>query len=372
MTKNFLTLEQTIRKLASVKGDQPLEKDANDQIHVGGYTSKNFEVNRKAQELFANLPKDIDVDAMEKSANLHDLLFGIHKKVAASNRSSKQDIDKAEELVNKIMAIAKNVGLEDKHDHVNKSADFIRSKFDEKGNVFPTVSPDDVEKRFTSPPKDYQSEISSDNDVDNVKNFHISRNKRAQRKLKIIDDEYKSGEKEMSDLEKIRATFLEGYKKAKPVTPIEEGDDTKAIVAQRINSAQTAKNTLENQPNNPQAKQKMRDMEGAIRKRLADRLKNKLEDEKTKKRKELGLGEETIEEKCSNCSCKKCKKKQKLYEQYVELLERRAPRRGISRKQFMITVSKGQFRKRIRNDPKIISAHQKQGWAVIGGAEKKI
>lgn len=370
MTKNFLTLEQTIRKLASVKGDQPLEKDMNDQIHVGSYTSKNFEVNRNAQKLFASLPKDIDVDTMEKSANLHDLLFAIHKKVAASKRSTKQDIEKSEELEKKIMSLAKEVGLEDKHDHIKKSVDFIRSNYDEKGHVLPSVSPDDVEKRFSSPPKDYQSEISSDNDVDDVKDFHISRSMRAQRKLKIIDDEYKPGENQMSDLEKIRATFLEGYKKAKVLRPIEEGDDTKAIVAQRISSAQKAQETLKDQPNNPQAKQKMRDMERAIAQRLQQRMKNKLDSEKAKKRKEVGLGEEAIEEKCSNCTCKKCKKKQRLYEQFVELSERRAPRRGLGRRQFMITVAKGQFRKRIRNDPKIIVAHQKQGWAVVGGAEK--
>jgi hypothetical protein len=206
----FMSLEQTIRALGAKGASQPLEKDMNDQIHVGGYTSKHFEVSRDAQKLFAALPKDIDSDAAERSAHLHDKLFDLHKKVAASKKASKSDVDAAEDLSKKIMKIAKDINLEDKHGHVKDSVDFIKKALE--GEKKDTPDADSVAKAFATPPKDYQSDVKSDADIDNMAKFRISRDKRAQRKLKIIDDQFYPGVTNMDRIENVSPSFLEAMK----------------------------------------------------------------------------------------------------------------------------------------------------------------
>lgn len=196
----YMSLESTIRSLGAKRASQPLEKDMNDQVHAGSYTSKNFEVSRAAQLLFANLPKNVDSDDAEKSLQLHDKLFDIHKKVKASGRASPADIDAARRLHDQILKIARDMGIEDKHGHVKDSLDFIKSNLDQDGAAKTDISPDDAAKKFATPPKDYQSDVKSDSDIDNMAKFHISRDKRAQRKLKIIDDEFKLGETPMSSI----------------------------------------------------------------------------------------------------------------------------------------------------------------------------
>lgn len=196
----YMSLESTIRSLGAKSASQPLEKDMNDQVHAGSYTSKNFEVSKPAQKLFANLPKHIDSDDAEESLKLHDKLFDIHKKVKASGHASSADIDTARRLHDQILKIGRDMGIEDKHGHVKDSLDFIKSKFEDDGKAKDDISPDDVAKRFATPPKDYQSDVKSDSDIDNLAKFHISRDKRAQRKLKIIDDEFKPGEQPMGKI----------------------------------------------------------------------------------------------------------------------------------------------------------------------------
>lgn len=200
MTNKFMSLESTIRSLGAKSASQPMEKDMNDQVHAGSYTSKNFEVSKPAQKLFADLPKHIDSDDAEESLKLHDKLFGIHKKVKATGRATSADIIAARSLHDQILKIGRTMGIEDKHKHVKDSLDFIKSNLDTEGNAQTDVDANDVAKRFASPPKDYQSDVKSDSDIDNMAKFHISRDKRAQRKLKIIDDEFKPGESAMSKM----------------------------------------------------------------------------------------------------------------------------------------------------------------------------
>lgn len=208
----YMSLESTIRSLGAKGASSPLEKDMNDQVHAGSYTSKHFEVSKPAQKLFASLPKDVDSDKAEKSLQLHDKLFAIHKKTKAATRSSKQDVDSAQELHDQIMSLAKEMDLEDKHGHVKDSLDFIKSNIDTESNVKDDINPEDAAKRFAAPPKDYQSDVKSDADIDNLAKFKISRDKRAQRKLKIIDDQYIPGVTEMDRIENVSPSFLEALK----------------------------------------------------------------------------------------------------------------------------------------------------------------
>lgn len=208
-----MSLEQTIRKLGAKGVSQPLEKDMNDQVHAGGYTSKNFEVSAPAQKMFASLPKDVDADKAEKSLQLHDKLFAIHKKTKATERSTDADLKAAQELHDQIMSLAKEMNIEDKHGHVKDSLEYIKKMVDKEGNIKDDIKPDDVAKRYATPEKNYQSDVKNDSDIDNMAKFRISRDKRAQRKLKIIDDQYNPGVNEMDRIENVSPSFLEALKK---------------------------------------------------------------------------------------------------------------------------------------------------------------
>lgn len=235
MDNKYRTLESTIRSLTRKGVDMPLEKDMNDQVHAGSYSSKHFEVSASAQKLFASLPKNIDSDTAEKSLIAHDKLFHIHKKVAASKRATKQDVDHAQKLHDEIMSMADEMGGKEKHGHVKKSLDFVSKHLDDEPNTKEKVEPKDLDKRFATPPKDYMSDIKSDKDVDNLKDFHITRSKRAQRKLKIIDDQYNPlGVNGMfTKKPEVSASFLEALKQV--------AEYGKASIEEKNSTAELAK-----------------------------------------------------------------------------------------------------------------------------------
>ena len=192
-----MSLESTIRSLGAKKASSPLEKDMNDQIFVGSYRSKNFEVSRPAQKLFADLPKDINVDKAQRIAELSDKLFDIHKNVVASNRATPADKETAEMLHKDIMKLAGDLKMPDEFKYATDSLNFIKNKHEDTSNTKDDVSPEDIAKAYATPPKEYQSDVKSDSDIDNISKYRIARDIKAQRKLKIIDDEYHPGETKM-------------------------------------------------------------------------------------------------------------------------------------------------------------------------------
>jgi hypothetical protein len=172
----------TIRSVYEQR-DKRLEKDQNDQVAVGSYMTKYFEVSPKAQILYDNLPKGTNPTAAENSAIAHDRLFALEKEILAKNIANPEDVKRAEELHDRIMLFAKQMNLEKEHEYINKNLDTIKSlvKDDSKDSV-----EDQIAHRFASSPARRTPEP-KDTDIDSSK-FLIRRDLKAQRKLKIIDD----------------------------------------------------------------------------------------------------------------------------------------------------------------------------------------
>ena len=172
----------TIRSVYEQR-DKRLEKDQNDQVAVGSYMTKYFEVSPKAQFLYDNLPKDTNPSDAENSAIAHDRLFALEKEVLAKKIANPEDVKRAEELRGRIMSFAKQMNLEKEHEYINKNLDTIKSlvKDDSKDSV-----EDQIAHRFASPLARRTPEP-KDIDIDSSK-FLIRRDLKAQRKLKIIDD----------------------------------------------------------------------------------------------------------------------------------------------------------------------------------------
>jgi len=188
--KDNRTLESKIRAMSEQRA--ALEKDQGDQIPAGSYTTREFEVSPDAQKLFLqHIPKTADPNAVEQMAIYHDKLFAVVKHAVAKESSNKKDIETANDHIRKIYDLADKIGIAQK---VNYFGDMMKVLKDLEKPDHPNneVNPEDVdserEKVFASKPATATPEI-RDFDVDNTQLF-INRTTKAERKLKIIDDEY--------------------------------------------------------------------------------------------------------------------------------------------------------------------------------------
>jgi hypothetical protein len=185
-SSKYITMEHAIRNVMEKKSNY-VETDPNDQIVAGTYKTKSFEQSPEAQKLYSSLPKNIDPEAIEQSAILHDKLFDLHKNAVSSGRSTDENMKTANELSNKIKSIAKSLNLEKEHGYIDRIVSDINTHLDTSGNIM-DADKLDVEKiagRFASPAKE-QTKEKKDNDIDNSR-FAISRSIKGQRKIKIID-----------------------------------------------------------------------------------------------------------------------------------------------------------------------------------------
>jgi len=189
-TSSRASLVNSIKRV--ILGEQPhyIEKHVKDQIVAGTYHTKNFEQAPKAQILYTKLPKDTPPDVAEKAAIFQDQLFAIEKQVLATSRATPEDVESARVLVDKIMHMASMMNLKDEHSYVNDSFAKIQKYASQDSNVVDQNKLDlnkEVERRFGVPPYEETPER-RDMDIDNSK-FLLSRNLKAQRKLKIIDND---------------------------------------------------------------------------------------------------------------------------------------------------------------------------------------
>ena len=171
------------------------EKDMNDQIAVGHYNTKSFEMSNSAQQLYSNLPKDTNIDDAVATASLLDQLFDLEKDVIGKKNANGSDLTLMKQLVNKILHLANQMNLRDAHEMIVNDAIIHIEKYARgesvSGNIIDPedhVHPSD-DPRFGSTSKEYNTDRTNDRDVDNVKNFLLKRSLRAQRKLKIIDND---------------------------------------------------------------------------------------------------------------------------------------------------------------------------------------
>lgn len=169
------------------------EKDMNDQIAVGSYTTKSFEMSDKAQKLYSDLPKDTPAVPAEAAAIELDKILDLFRDARARGHINPKDLETAITSEKKVRTLAKEMNLEKEHDdilsdimrHLNDyAADAPERIIDPDDHVHPLDDP-----RFRTDSKHYSTDKTNDRDVDNVKNYLIRRSLKAQRKLKIIDND---------------------------------------------------------------------------------------------------------------------------------------------------------------------------------------
>lgn len=186
-----LSLEHAIRLVLEKRRTKGPETDMNDQIAVGSYATKSFEMSNPAQKLYSNLPKDTDSKAAESAAINMDKLFDIEKATKLTGKATKSDVDNATALATKVKDLASKMNLSKEHEFINDNLKNIVDRYSDDSHV---IDPSDHKHpvddyRFRTPEKDFSTDKTSDRDIDNTKKFLIRRGIAAQRKLKIIDND---------------------------------------------------------------------------------------------------------------------------------------------------------------------------------------
>jgi hypothetical protein len=170
------------------------EKDMNDQIAVGHYNTKSFEMSNDAQKLYSNLPKDTNIDDAVSTAALLDQLFDLEKDVIGKKSANASDLNLMRNLVTKILHLSNGMNLRTAHENIVNDATTHIEKYARGVSSANVIDPDDHvhptdDPRFGTTSKEYNTDRTNDRDIDNVKNFLLKRSLRAQRKLKIIDND---------------------------------------------------------------------------------------------------------------------------------------------------------------------------------------
>jgi hypothetical protein len=166
------------------------ERDMNDQISVGSYTTKSFEMSDKAQKLYSSLPKETNVIAAEAVCVLLDRMFALQKACEVRGLASDADLEGIDQMSEKALAAAADMG---QTKVVSDIISDIKSAISKHKQPERVIAPEDHkhpsdDPRFKTSAKDYSTDRINDRDVDNVKNYLISRSRKAQIKSKIIDD----------------------------------------------------------------------------------------------------------------------------------------------------------------------------------------
>ena len=191
---SYRSLESKIRDIFEGVSMHAGESDQNDQIAVGSYLSKAFEVSPEAQKLYADLPKETNASDAQTAAENLDKLFDIVKDVQHTGKATAAHIARATMHGEIVMRHAVGMKLEKEHDAIVKAAmDSIRKhsgEHDKELDPNAEYHPSD-DKRFHSPPKgnapDPIAGPQGDKDIDNLKRYLIKRSRAAERKIKIID-----------------------------------------------------------------------------------------------------------------------------------------------------------------------------------------
>lgn len=193
---SYRSLESKIRDIFEGVSDAAkgaLESDQNDQISVGSYTTKAFEVSPEAQKLYADLPKTTNASNAQNAAEALDKLFDMVKDVEHTGVATQAHIARALIQADIVRREAASMFLEKEHEKLIQAAlDAIRNKQDTHAELDPNddYHPAD-DKRFHNPPKGNAPDPipgpQGDKDIDNLKRYLIKRSRAAERKIKIID-----------------------------------------------------------------------------------------------------------------------------------------------------------------------------------------
>lgn len=113
-----------------------------DQISVGDYTTRHFDICPTAQELYKDIMSKTDmVHLVVESMMLQDMLFKLEKQAIAMDNADEDMVSKAQHYADMIMELADEMGLVDEHAYVE---DIHMAKIKELANTEQEEEEDDM------------------------------------------------------------------------------------------------------------------------------------------------------------------------------------------------------------------------------------
>ena len=114
--------------------ENEMEEDENsDQITVGDYTTRHFDICPSAQALYSDISSKTDmVHLVVESMMLQDLLFKLEKQAIAMDNADEDMVIKAQHYADMIMDIAGEMELEEEHSYIE---DVHMAKFKELADM---------------------------------------------------------------------------------------------------------------------------------------------------------------------------------------------------------------------------------------------
>jgi hypothetical protein len=123
------------------------ETTNNEQVTIGDYTTRHFDICPSAVELYSNIEDKTDmVHLVVESMMLQDMLFKIEKQAIAMDNADQDMVDKAQHYADMINNIAEQMGLEQEHSYIEdvhmakiKELAFVEDITDEEDMLPPSV-----------------------------------------------------------------------------------------------------------------------------------------------------------------------------------------------------------------------------------------
>lgn len=93
--------------------------EAKEQIQIGDYITKHFDICPSAVALYSNILSKTDmIHLVVESAMLHDLLFKLEKFAISMGVADKPLVEKAQHYADMIMALASEMNLQAEHEYI--------------------------------------------------------------------------------------------------------------------------------------------------------------------------------------------------------------------------------------------------------------
>ena len=118
--RDYLVYSESPMQEPREEMDENEDEDENsDQITVGDYTTRHFDICPSAQELYSNISSKTDmVHLVVESMMLQDMLFKLEKQAIAMDNADEDMVKKAQHYADMIMDIATEMRLEEEHSYV--------------------------------------------------------------------------------------------------------------------------------------------------------------------------------------------------------------------------------------------------------------
>lgn len=99
-------------------GDDEVKSEDN-QVTVGDYTTKHFDICPSAQSLYSTIKDKTNmIHLIVETMMMQDLLFRLEKQAIAMGSIDSEEVEKAEEIAELIMANAEKMNLKEEHSYI--------------------------------------------------------------------------------------------------------------------------------------------------------------------------------------------------------------------------------------------------------------